>query len=257
MTDDAAEAFLRAVVGPRRRDEPRLADAFRGVDMQMVPTPAGWVAAWRVGVGPAALLVHGWEDDHSLWSPLIDALIERGRAVVACDLPAHGRSEGETGYGSEWADACLSVASALGPVRAIVAHSAGCGPAVMAVREGVAASRLVLVAPALRYGNRWRRVAERTGVSADVATRAQAMYEARLPPARVGFQVQDELPNVAADVLLVHSVDDERMSATETEGVSRKCPRAELFLTSGVSHRRTARAPDVVAAAVELIEPAL
>lgn len=257
MTDDVAEAFLRAVVGPRRRDAPRLADAFRDIDVQMVPTPAGRVAAWRVGDGPAALLVHGWEDDHSLWSPLIDALVGHGRAVVACDLPAHGRSEGEIGYGSEWADACISVVSTLGPVGAIVAHSAGCGPAVMAVREGVTASRIALIAPALRYGNRWRRVAERTGVSADVASRAQAMYEARLPPARAGFRLRDELPSLAADVLLVHSIDDERMSWTEMENVSRRCPRVELFLTSGVSHRRTARAPDIAAAVVEFIEPAL
>lgn len=95
MSDDEVDDFLRTVVGPRRREAPRLADAFTDQQMHWVPTPHGRVAAWRVGAGPAVLLAHGFEDDHSLWSPLIDALIADGRAVVACDVPAHGRSEGE------------------------------------------------------------------------------------------------------------------------------------------------------------------
>ncbi|MBK6704399.1 MAG: hypothetical protein IPG56_12060 [Caulobacteraceae bacterium] len=41
------------------------------------------------------MLVHGWQDDNSLWSPLISALGEIGIASVAFDLPGHGFSEGD------------------------------------------------------------------------------------------------------------------------------------------------------------------
>ena len=69
------------------------------------------------------LLVHGWEDDNSLWTPLIDALIARDRALVVFDLPAHGYSEGEWGLGPQAADGIAAVAAALGPIDAVVAHS--------------------------------------------------------------------------------------------------------------------------------------
>ena len=247
------DAFLREVVGPRRRDEPRLAPAFERTEVHMVPTPHGRVAAWRLGEGPAVLLAHGWEDDHSLWAPLIDALAARGRAVVACDFPGHGRSEGEVGYRSEWTDACLAVASALGPVDAIVTHSAGCGPSVMAVCEGLAVDRLVLVAPPLRAGDRWRRVAGRLGVPVEVADRARATYEARLPPHRVEFDVAAALRELRAALLFVHSVDDERMPSDATEELAATCPGSQVLLPNGLTHRRTARDPAVVDRIVDFL----
>ena len=255
MSEDEAARFLRAVVGPRRRDQPRLAPVFEAVEMHMVPTPHGRVAAWRVGEGPAALLMHGWEDDHSLWAPLIDGLLEHGVPVVACDLPGHGFSEGEIGYGAEWADACIAVADALGPITAVVAHSAGCGPSVMAIIEGLRVERVALVAPAMRTGNRWERVAERMGVPEDVAARAQATYEARIGPTRAAFRLRDALPTVDADVLIVHSTDDERMPPTDSETAAAVSPQVELFLVSGPNHRRTARDPAVVDRIVRFLSP--
>jgi pimeloyl-ACP methyl ester carboxylesterase len=255
VRDDEADRFLRAVVGPRRRDEPRLAPAFADVAMHRVSTPHGRVAAWRVGDGPAALLMHGWEDDHTVWAPLIDAMVGRGLPLVTCDLPGHGLSEGEISYGAEWADACFAVADALGPIDAVVAHSAGCGPSGMAVTEGLAVDRIVLVAPALRSGNRWLRVAERTGVAPDVAAEAQARYERRIGPARAAFRLADALPTIDADVLLVHSTDDERMPVSDTEAALAACPRAELFVVDGPNHRRSARDPQVVARIVEFLAP--
>ena len=253
MSDDAAAEFLHAVVCPRRRDEPRLAPALAEVERHAVPTPHGGVAAWRLGEGPAVLLLHGWEDDHTLWAPLIDALCADGRAVVACDFPGHGFSDGEISYGAEWADTCHALAAVLGPVDAIVAHSASCGPSMMATTEGLHIDRAVLVAPPLRRGNRWQRVAERTGVSPEVAAEAQARYEARIGPARAAFHLGDLLPRVDFDVLLVHSTDDERMPIAATEDAAAACPRAELLVISGANHRRTARDPQVVARIVDFV----
>ena len=255
VSDDAADRFLHAVVCPRRRDEPRLAPAFADVEMYLVPTAHGRVAAWRLGAGPAALLLHGWEDDHTLWAPLVDALVAGGRAVVACDFPGHGFSEGEISYGAEWADTCIALAAALGPVDAIVAHSAGCGPSMMATTEGFTVNRAVLVAPPMRGGNRWLRVAERMGVSPEVAAEAQARYEARIGPVRAGFHLGDLLPNVDIDVLLVHSTDDERMPVAATEAAAALSPRVEVFIVSGSNHRRTARDPQVVARIADFLTP--
>lgn len=44
---------------------------------------------------PGVLLVHGAGMDHSVWALQSRYLAHRGRAVLAVDLPGHGRSEGE------------------------------------------------------------------------------------------------------------------------------------------------------------------
>src|SRR6185295_18550638 len=90
---------------PGRRGEPRLATLLEGVEQIAVATPHGRVAAWRVGRGPAVLLVHGWQDSARLWDPLMAELETRGRAFVALDLPGHGFSEGERCLSNEVPDA--------------------------------------------------------------------------------------------------------------------------------------------------------
>jgi pimeloyl-ACP methyl ester carboxylesterase len=203
-TADEVQAFLRVNVVPKRRAEPRLAPALESVEKQIVPSPQGRVVAWRVGEGPAVLLVHGWEDDNSLWAPLIDALGERDRALVVFDLPAHGFSEGEWGLGPQAADGLAAVVAALGPIDAVVAHSFGVGGVMLAMSEGdLTVDRMVLIAPPLRTGNRWLRYAERLGVTEDVAFAAQSMYEDRIGPARASFDFRGELTDLDVDLLVI------------------------------------------------------
>jgi len=245
--DDDLQVLLQACGVPRRR-APRLADRLADVEQHRVASGAGTLAAWRLGTGPAVLLVHGWEDDHTLWSPLIDVLAQRGRALVAFDMVAHGFSDGEWGLHPEAIDGLHAVARALGPVDAVVAHSSGAGTAALALHEGLPARRSVFVAPPLRGGSRYARYADRLGFAPEVAAAAHAHEEERLGPARAAFRMRDALPTLDTELLLVHSVDDERMPFGDSEGVARQCPRATLLRVEGAKHRRTAREPDVVAA---------
>ena len=251
------EAFLRVNVVPKRRAEPRLAPALGSVERHSVRGPQGEIAAWRIGTGPAVLLVHGWEDDNSLWAPLIDALVDRNRAVVVFDLPAHGFSEGEWGLGPQAADGVAAVVAAIGPIDAVVAHSFAAGGVILATSEGgLAVDRMVLIAPPLRAGNRWLRYAERLGVSEDVAFAAQAIYEERIGPARALFDFRAELTDLDVDLLVIHSVDDERFPLAASQEVVPKCRRGELVVVDGLSHRKAARDPDVVARIAEFVNGA-
>jgi pimeloyl-ACP methyl ester carboxylesterase len=214
--------------------------------MQLIPTADGAIAAWRVGPGPAVLLVHGWEDDNSLWAPLIDALGASGRSLVVLDMPAHGFSEGEWGLNPQAIDAVLAVSDALGPIDAVVAHSSGGGVAMLALHEGLAVDRAVLIAPPLRSDNRWERYAERLGQPPEIAARAQEVYLEWNGSARADFVVRTALPTFEVDLLVIHSVDDERMPFGDSEAAVRACRRAELLRVEGLNHRRTARDPAVV-----------
>ena len=173
-----------------------MAERLATVERRLVPADDGSLAAWRLGTGPAVLLVHGWEDNHSLWAPLIDVLADRGRSLVAFDMPAHGYSDGEWGLNPQAVDAVLAVGTALGPVDAMVAHSSGAAVAALAISEGLAVDRAVFIAPPLRADNRWLRYAERLGVSEDVALAAKANYDERLGPTRAAFDLRTALPTL-------------------------------------------------------------
>ncbi len=251
--DAAVDAFLRANVVPARRPEPRLAEGLVSVDRRLVPSPQGIVAAWRIGKGPAVLLVHGWEDDNSLWAPLIDALVARGRSLVVFDLPAHGFSEGEWGLGPTAADGVLAVSGALGPIDSIVTHSFAAHPAMIAISEGLTVESAVLIAPPFGRGNRWLRYAERLGVSDEVALAAQSIYEQRAGPVRARFDFTAALTAFDGDLLVIHSADDERNPVSGSQEVVPRCRHAELIVLGGLSHRRTARDPAVVARIADFV----
>jgi pimeloyl-ACP methyl ester carboxylesterase len=244
--DEAVQQFLQAYAVPRRLREARTAARLRVVRPVLVPTRWGVLSAWRLGTGPAVLLVHGWEDDNSLWSPMIDELDRRGRAVVAFDLPGHGASGGDWGVSFEGSDGIVAVTEALGPIDAVVAHSAGCGITAGAIGEGWSVERAAFVAPPLAEGDRWLRSAERFGATEEVVAAAKAIYYAAHGPARAAWHPRTAYPALDVDLLVIQSRDDERNSVTDAQEIIPLNPRADLIVVDGLTHRRTARDAGVV-----------
>jgi pimeloyl-ACP methyl ester carboxylesterase len=76
---------------------------------------------------PAVVLVHGAQNDHSVWALQSRYLAHHGFAVLAPDLPGHGRSSGPALTSVEaMADWLLAVLDAAGVQRALLAgHSMG------------------------------------------------------------------------------------------------------------------------------------
>ncbi|HXV32207.1 MAG TPA: alpha/beta fold hydrolase [Sinorhizobium sp.] len=246
-----AEQFLDALMQrpPRRRVTPRVAEPLRSARMHHIEGPQGKIAAWRLGEGPAVLLIHGYEDDNALWTPMIDGLRAQNLSVVAFDLPAHGLSEGDNGYAASGADAIAAVANVLGPVHSVVGHSLGCWASALAIKEGLGVSRLAAIAPPLDSSvERWRGFGRRFEVGDDVADRAREMYAASLPPGRRDLELINLIADFPADLLLVHSTDDERCPHELVEAAAERCKNAALLSVEGLSHRQTAQDAFVVAA---------
>jgi pimeloyl-ACP methyl ester carboxylesterase len=251
---------------PGRHGSPRLAEQLAGTEQIGVETPHGLVAAWRVGNGPATVLVHGWRDSARLWDPLMGELVVRTKPFVVLDLPGHGFSGGERCLTNEVPDAVIAVASALGPVDSAVAHSFACGGTARAVAEGLPAERLVLIAPPLAYRRpgeaagdaadgahqRWRRIAAELGYDPGVGDRALETYLATIPPHRARFDLVHALADLPAAVLLLASVDDERFdiasarSLVERQGVT-------LVELTGLDHRASARDAAAVHAIADFV----
>jgi pimeloyl-ACP methyl ester carboxylesterase len=225
----------------------RLAREVTGVEQHMIAAPSGPIAAWRVGEGPAVLLVHGFADSHALWSPLMAGLIARGRAFVALDLPGHGRSGDGWGAADDGVDAMFAVAAALGPIDAVVAHSMSGSTATCALAEGLPAKRAVMVAIATNYRREFVVLETRAPPDAppEVLERARQILISTTPESP-RFDIAAAAGKLSIPGLLIHSRDDERWSPAATDYLARHWSGAETFYVVGLDHRGVARDPAVV-----------
>ena len=265
MADDLdarAEAMLIEAAKPVRRARPRLARQLADGEDLEVDTPHGAVMAWRLGAGPATLLVHGWEDDNALWSPLIDECAKIGRAVVALDLPGHGYSPSEA-YSLEAAAAAIqAVAQALGPIDTLVAHSFGCPTSILALSQGLAVDRAVMIASPVprtgdrdRFGERWLQRQLSRGYEPDVVERAAELMRARMATEMTAHDaIEGLLPGMTARLMAIHSMDDEQCPPGASEVMARLWPGGQVVLMDGLGHRLIAQDATVLDTIMPFLE---
>lgn len=250
--DAQALELLDEASRPKRRVRPRLARKLGEAEDLEVQTPHGPVQAWRLGAGPASLLVHGWEDDNALWSPLIDACAAIGRAVVVFDLPGHGYSPAEECSVQAAGLAAVAVAEALGPINSVVGHSFGCPTSIYALANGLKADRAVLIAsPVPRTGGdrtpeHWIRRQVERGADPVVAKRASELMVERMETSPASpFAAEAEIPNMTAKALLIHAIDDDQCPVGNSQKMADLWPGADLVLVDDLGHRLIAQ-DDVV-----------
>ncbi|HYM32176.1 MAG TPA: alpha/beta fold hydrolase [Candidatus Cybelea sp.] len=239
--DAEAEDLIEAMTVPARRVRPRLAEPLRDAQEFDVETPFGPVKAWRLGRGKATLLVHGWDDDNSLWSPLLQKFAAVGRPAVALDLPGHGFSRAENPSPRSATAAVLAVAQAAGPVDSIAGHSYGCGIAMRAMTAGLAVERAVLMASAIPRAERRFARAKRGGVPQAVIDRAAELMAARADPADAPFDMEAAAATMTAPALFVHSMDDEQCPVEDAETLRKLWPNSKIALADGLGHRLIAQ----------------
>lgn len=211
------------------------------------------------GAGPVVYLVHGWAGHRRQLTAFVAPLVANGYHVVAFDAPSHGASAaGAFGPGSssipEFTAALTAVATAHGPARALIAHSLGGTAAAAAVRDGLRADRVVLLAPlasprsfahqfaaALGFGNRtYRRlivrVERRVGAPMDDFDVTAIGRTAAVPPS-----------------LIIHDQDDASTPVSDGAAIAAAWTGSRLILTSGLGHRRLLSSPEVVALVTDFV----
>lgn len=250
--DEQARALLSEALTPKRRARQRLAEPLRNARNFEVEISTGKIAAWRLGEGPAVLLVHGWQDDNSLWSPLIQSLADMGIASVAFDLPGHGFSGGGYCTPVDAAAAIETVARELGPIDAIVTHSFGGPAAGVALMNGFNVRRAVLIAAPRGRNKGWFKMAEERGIPVEVVHRARELYAADVGHERANF----DLAAVASPVetLVIHSLDDDAVEWDDNgKAIAEGWPNAELVLCDGLGHRMIAQDRGVIERIVSFV----
>jgi pimeloyl-ACP methyl ester carboxylesterase len=211
------------------------------------------------GEGEPVYLLHGWGGSAWQLGAFVAPLLRAGYRVVAFDAPSHGESAPGPGgpRGSnllEFAAALRAVVDAFGPPRAVVSHSLGCSATAYALRDGLAADRVVFLAPMADPRPYTHQFARRLGFGERVRARMVERIERRVGVPMSTF----DLPAMARQMtppplLVVHDRDDREIGWSGGRDVSRAWPAARLLLTSGLGHRRILRDPEVVAQVVEFV----
>jgi pimeloyl-ACP methyl ester carboxylesterase len=209
--------------------------------------------AWRLGEGPAVLLVHGWGGRGAQLLPLGAELREAGYSLVTFDGPAHGRSGGRVASVPAFADAIAAVAEHSG-ARAAVAHSMGGAGLALALLRGLPLDAGVVVGTPRSPARFFRAFGEAMGLP----PRARDAARARLTR-RVGFDIEAmDLPRLAAGappvpLLVVHDRGDAEVPFADGADIAAAWPGARLLATEGLGHRRILRDPAVASAAAAFV----
>ena len=234
----------------REREAVWLADVTRFE----VPSPKGALSAFSAGAGPTVLLVHGWGDRASRLGGFIQPFTDAGFRVVGIDMPAHGDSPGRRTNAYQLADAIHATADMVGPVTAVVAHSMGGMETLLALREGLAVERVVLLASAVRLRHAIQKFKEMFGLPDNSMEGLRRAIERRF-----GNSVWDDLSSdlLARDLdvpaLLLHDRTDPQVDFADGQMLAAAWSGSTFVATDGLGHDRLLRDPAVIARAVDFV----
>jgi pimeloyl-ACP methyl ester carboxylesterase len=246
-----APFFRRLMLNPRRHVRPPPSLPLRLAD-ERIDLGDGLIA-WRWGEGPAVLLVHGFEGNRAQFAAIIGALVERGFAAVALDVPAHGESTGNELTAVKFIAAIERTLARLGPAHAVVGHSMGGAMSLFSVAHTGGASRVALVSAPSSLKRELQRFARAVGLSKRGTAAFIASVERHVGQPAADFDVRHIAGKVALPLLLIHDQDDRRVPVVEAARAAHVLVGAELMVTHGLGHYRLLADPTVVTAIVDFV----
>jgi pimeloyl-ACP methyl ester carboxylesterase len=245
-----APFFRRMMLNPRRDVRP--APHFDLPPAERVDLGEGLVA-WRSGTGPAVLLVHGFEGNRAQFGAVVDALVERGYAAVALDVPAHGESVGSELTAVKFIAAIERALEKLAPVHAVVGHSMGGAMALYTLAKKGGATKAALISAPSSLGRELRRFAGAVGLSKRGTKAFIASVETHVGRAADDFDVRHIAGDVNLPVLLIHDQNDRQVPVLESARAAHMLDTAELIVTRGLGHNRLLADATVVSSVVDFV----
>lgn len=250
----AARAAARVfMTPPRAAAPPREREALEAWRRFEVRGRHGALAAWRLGRGPAVLLVHGWGGRGGQLAPFGPALAAEGCSVVTFDAPGHGASPGRRASVVHFADAVEEVALAVG-ARAAVGHSVGGAALGLALSRGLPLAAAVLVgaprSPAQFFGSFGAALGLGPGLLGRVREHIEAWVGIRMDDLDVARVAP---PGGGAPLLVLHDRADGEVPFADGEAIRAAWPGARLAATDGLGHRRILRDAGAIGTAVGFV----
>lgn len=209
------------------------------------------------GEGPVVYLMHGWAGHRHQFDAFVGPLTGAGFRAVAIDSPGHGESDpGMFGRGRsllpDFTTALQTAFDHFGAPRGVIAHSLGASATAIGTLDGLATSRLVLIAPVSNMLSGLDIFARTAGIGPRVRAVMPRRIEriTRTPAAHFDIAGRaaelDELP----PALVIHDASDRYVPFGQGVLVATAWPGAQFKNTEGLGHIRILRDQEVIAAAV-------
>lgn len=249
--------MLDALIKPRRLPEtPADLQVLNDAERHEMRHLEQKLVAWRWGVGPAVLLLHGWESRAAHMSGFVPPLLFAGYSVMALDAPAHGDSAGDILDVVAYGQAVAAVAAHLGPFKAVIAHSLGSAAALYAYAHGLQVEASVHICGPSSLTRALRRGGAALGLDqAEMARLELAMADHLGTPLNV-MDAESLRAGMIHPVLLVHDPEDREVPVEESRQLATSWSGSTLALMPGIGHRRALKNPQVISAAVDFINQA-
>lgn len=207
-----------------------------------IETPGEWpdgdlveVRVHKLGSGPNALLVHGWQGRRSDLSAMCERIVAAGFTVWLPDLPGHGESGGERLSIPLAAAVLQAVEQVSGPIAVALGHSIGGACIVQALQQGLAAKKIVFLATPTHYGNFVRTVANKAGLQQDEGAILSLLERLiGVHPDRIDMLRQAQ--NLQQPARFFHSSDDPVVSFSNAKRVASAWRGAEFQALEGLGH---------------------
>lgn len=214
------------------------------------------------GEGPTVLLVHGWSGWWQQLSAYVEPLVAAGFRVVAWDGPSHGDSAPGR-YGRHYSsiadvvEATSAVASHLGEVEGLIAHSAGVMAAGVAIASGaLTPNRVVFVSPSVRGADHISYLTRHLGWGPRTARLAQQYADRRHGVRMADFDVPQLIADSGVELppaLFIYDEGDDEVPTDSAARLAEHWPGAEVVAVRGFDHFRVLWAPGTVQRAIDFL----
>lgn len=250
----ALNLFLTPPRPPRPEWEKRLLATSRRCDLEV---GQGRIAMWAWGdlQRPRVLLMHGWGGRGSQLGAFVEPLLAAGFAVVAFDGPGHGDSSGKRSSFPQIEEALHAVAANVGPLAAVIAHSAGAAVAQAALARGLDTEKLIFVAPGVDPFHFTRLFGGVLGLGARVEELMARGIEERFGISLTDYQAMHRAGSQLTPLLVAHDASDNETPFAAAKELAEAWPTARFLATEGLGHRRILREKSVISAVLGFLAP--
>ncbi|MDX3003212.1 alpha/beta hydrolase [Kribbella solani] len=212
--------------------------------------------AWGDGARPV-LLVHGWRSRASRFAPFVERLLELGYSPVSYDAPAHGDSGGEVASILTHQAIIRGLEERHGPFEAAVGHSLGVLFALYAVREGVAAKRLVMISGVADFAYLADTFCAALGLGPRINRELRRYIERGYFGGDRDIWTRFSVGTGKTELLVIHNDEDEIVDPRQAQILLRNYgPQAHFLPTTGLGHRRILSDPAVMTEAIAFLQDA-
>ncbi len=216
------------------------------------------IPVYRWGDGPAVVFMHGWSGSGTQFRHFIEPLVVAGFRVICFDAPGHGANPGRQSHLLRFSGSLEAIRQAFGSIDCVLAHSFGAMAACYAIRQGLDARRLVLIAPQLDINGIFETYTELLHMRPELADRFRARTGERIR--RLGiddpwseFEVLRLLGDLATPGLLVYDDEDPEIPTESFERFAELWCGSSVHRTRGLGHNRILKDAGVIAAVVEYL----